>query len=133
VRGFIRFDEKLRPKFKNRPPTAPPMSEEERRFSQRMEWGQFDIDFASFWKGGPIAPVPSTTRLGDNADPLRSVMGVVLNADTVGVVLNPQFTHGGLVLGGKFSADTVVEGFWNVRGDHDGTKGHFLMTRQQGD
>jgi hypothetical protein len=95
-----------------------------------MEFGRFQIDFSQFWTGGPIAPVPSTTRLDQSADPLSEVLGLVISADTVGVMLNPHFTHGGLALAGRFDGDTLVLGRWSVRGDTSGTGGWFRMRRE---
>jgi hypothetical protein len=131
VLGMIRFSEGLRRTFDDPPATAPELSDEERRQIEQMEWGKFDLNFSSFWKGGPIAPVASTTRLGDHAEPLSSALGIALSRDTVGILLNPDYTHGGLALGGKFVSDSVIEGFWGVRGDRSGTRGHFRMARRR--
>jgi hypothetical protein len=130
IQGFLRFDKKLRPKnYRERSKDAPVLSEEEKRSLQRVEWGHFDIDFSPFWPGGPIAPVPSTTLLESDPHALRSVMGLVISRDTVGLLFNPRFTHGGLVLAGKFVGDSVVTGSWIVRVAKGGTRGHFRMTR----
>jgi hypothetical protein len=96
-----------------------------------MEWGHFDIDFSPFWPGGPLAPVPSTTLLESDPHALRSVMGLVISRDTIGLLFNPRFTHGGLALGGTFIGDSMVKGFWTVRAK-GGTRGHFQMTRIRG-
>lgn len=129
IQGSLRFEKHLRPKnFKGRSKSAPAMSEEEKRAMQRVEWGHFDIDFTPFWPNGPIAPVPSTTLLESDPDALRSVMGLIISGDTVGLLFNPRFTHGGVALGGTFIGDSMVKGFWTVRAE-GGTRGHFRMTR----
>lgn len=96
----------------------------------KMEFARFEIDFLRFWRGGPLGPVASTTRLGETPDPLSEAMGLVITPDTVGMLLNPQFTHGGLGLAGRFESDTVVTGSWSVRGDRSGTGGRFRMHRR---
>jgi hypothetical protein len=128
VGGQLQFSREFQPKWKE-PPRAAAMTEEERRQIEKMEFGRFEIDFSQFWEGGPLAPVASTTRLGDSPDPLSEAIGLAIAHDTVGVLLNPHFTHGGLALAGAFEGDTVIVGTWSVRGDRSGTAGRFRMQR----
>jgi hypothetical protein len=99
---------------------------------ESMEFGRFDIDFSTYWEDGPIAPVRSTSRLSNTPDPLTEVLGIIIGQDTVAILLNPHFTHGGVTLGGYFQ-DSAITGYWSVRGDQTGTGGRFRMRRQHRD
>jgi hypothetical protein len=127
VQGQLQFSPKFKPSKWKESRRAADVVDEERRQIQKVEFGRFRIDFSRFWDDGPIGPVPSTMRLGDWPDPLSDVLGLVIANDTVGLMLNPQFTHGGLVLAGRFMGDSVVLGRWSVRGDRSGTGGRFRM------
>jgi hypothetical protein len=127
--GRISFRPEFTPKDAD-PPAPGKLSPEEQERIKRLEWGEFDIDFSPYWPNGPIAPVPSTTLLGSPEDPLKEALGLVISEDTVGVILNPHFTHGGLALAGRFLSDSVVVGKWGIRGDTTRSGGTFEMQRE---
>jgi hypothetical protein len=129
ISGRLHFSREFQPKGLT-PSRAAEMTEEERHQIEKMEFARFEIDFSRFWEGGPLGPVASTTRLGEMPEPLSEALGVAMTRDTVGVLLNPQFTHGGLALAGRFESDSVVTGSWSVRGDRSGTGGRFRMHRR---
>jgi hypothetical protein len=128
VRGRIWFRPEFTPKGEAAPSSANSSAEEQEQI-RRLEWGRFEIDFSPYWQNGPIAPVRSTTLLGNPEEPLKEALGLVIGRDTVGILLNPHFTHGGLGLSGRFLSDSLVVGRWGIRGDTTRSGGTFEMQR----
>jgi hypothetical protein len=126
VQGQLQFSPEFKPPKWKESPRAVDVDKEAGRHSEKAEFGRFRIDFSRFWDG-PLGPVSSTMRLGDWPDPLTDVVGLVIDNDLVGLMLNPQYTHGGLLLAGRFTGDSVVLGTWSVRGDRSGIGGRFRM------
>lgn len=80
----------------------------------RAFFGVYDAEFDAFgFPANGLPPLVSVSRAG---------------RDSVEVVLNPQSDHGGLIMRGRLSGDSLV-GVWS-QSVSGGASGHFVMRKQ---